>query len=141
MSCADLDELIYLPSRDAALTRRARKYSPLWAVIVHFSRARGRYERPSLLVAPASLLANWAVEIECFAPSLKAIIAHPSELPASDLRNMTAEQPRDVDVMITSYGSLFRVPWLADVSWNLLSLDEAQAIKNPSAKQTQTPRN
>ena len=43
MSCADLDELMYLPSGDAALTRRARKYSPLWAVVVRFSRARGRF--------------------------------------------------------------------------------------------------
>jgi non-specific serine/threonine protein kinase len=91
-------------------------------------------------VAPASLLANWAVEIERFAPSLKAIIAHPSELPASDLKNMTVDQLRDVDVVITSYGTLLRVPWLADVSWNLLVLDEAQAIKNPSAKQTQTAK-
>src|SRR5712691_5189269 len=40
------------------------------------------HRQPSLLVAPASLLANWAAEIERFAPSLKAIIAHPSELPA-----------------------------------------------------------
>lgn len=96
--------------------------------------------RPSLLVAPASLLANWAVEIERFAPSLKAIIAHPSELPASDLKNMTVDQLRDVDVVITSYGTLLRIPWLADVSWNLVVLDEGQAIKNPSAKQTQTAK-
>lgn len=96
--------------------------------------------RPSLLVAPASLLANWAAEMERFAPSLKAIIAHPSELPASDLKSMTAEQLRNVDVVITSYATLLRVPWLADVSWNLLVLDEAQAIKNPSAKQSQTAK-
>jgi non-specific serine/threonine protein kinase len=92
------------------------------------------------LVAPASLLANWAAEIERFAPSLKAIIAHPSELPANELKNMTAEQLRNVDVVITSYGTLLRIPWLADVSWNLLVLDEAQAIKNPSAKQTQAAK-
>ena len=46
-------------------------------------RARaGRKRRPSLLVAPASLLANWAAEIERFAPGLKAMIAHPSAMPA-----------------------------------------------------------
>ena len=39
---------------------------------------RGAKPRPSLLVAPASLLANWATEIEKFAPSLRAIIVHPS---------------------------------------------------------------
>ena len=91
----------------------------------------------SLLVAPASLLANWASELERFAPSLKAVIAHPSEMPAEDLKRMTPEKLRKVDVVITSYGSLLRLPWIADVSWNLVVLDEAQAIKNASAKQTQ----
>jgi hypothetical protein len=55
MSCADLDELVYLPSGDAALTRRARKYSPLWAVVVRFSRARGRYERQGILISEPAL--------------------------------------------------------------------------------------
>src|SRR6516225_4421650 len=92
---------------------------------------------PGLLVAPASLLANWTSELERFAPSLKAVIAHPSEMPAKDLKRMTPEKLRKVDVVITSYGSLLRLPWIADVSWNLVVLDEAQAIKNASAKQTQ----
>jgi len=93
--------------------------------------------RPSLLVAPASLLANWAAELERFAPSLNAIVAHPSEMSANDLKSMTPDQLRTVDLVITSYGSVLRLPWIADVSWNLLVLDEAQAIKNPAAKQTQ----
>jgi len=93
--------------------------------------------RRSLLVAPASLLANWAAELERFAPSLSAIVAHPSEMSANDLKSMTPDQVRTVDLVITSYGSLLRLPWIADVSWNLLVLDEAQAIKNPAAKQTQ----
>jgi SNF2 family DNA or RNA helicase len=38
----------------------------------------GARRKASLLVAPASLLANWAAEIERFAPGLKALIAHPS---------------------------------------------------------------
>ena len=49
---------------------------------------------------------------------------------------MTPEKLRQVDVVITSYGSLLRLPWIAGVSWNLVVLDEAQAIKNASAKQT-----
>ncbi len=110
------------------------------ALLLVLRRESDGHRQPSLLVAPASLLANWAAEIERFAPSLKAIIAHPSELPANELKNMTAEQLRNVDVVITSYGTLLRIPWLADVSWNLLVLDEAQAIKNPSAKQTQAAK-
>ena len=55
MECADLDHLVWLPSGDAALTRRAKKYSKLWAVVVKFSRARGRYERQGLLVEEEAL--------------------------------------------------------------------------------------
>jgi hypothetical protein len=39
LRCADLDHLAYLPSGNAALTRRAKKYSALSAVVVRFSRA------------------------------------------------------------------------------------------------------
>ena len=66
MTCADLDELVYLPSGDAALTRRASKYSPLWAVVVRFSRARKRYERQGVLVSEAALD---QAEAECLADS------------------------------------------------------------------------
>src|SRR5271157_5210689 len=93
-------------------------------------------QRPSLLVAPASLLANWAAEIDRFAPGLKALVAHPSALPPPDLKALDAAQLRDIDLVITSYGSLLRLPWIADVPWRLAVLDEAQAIKNPGAKQT-----
>ena len=56
-----------------------------------FSSARaGGKPQPSLLVAPASLLANWASEIERFAPGLKALIAHPSALPAAELKALDA---------------------------------------------------
>ena len=98
----------------------------------------GGQQQPSLLVAPASLLANWASEIERFAPGLKAIIAHPSALPAAALKTVAPERLADVDLVITSYGSLLRVPWIAEAAWQLVVLDEAQAIKNPDAKQTRT---
>jgi len=92
--------------------------------------------QPNLLVAPASLLANWASELERFAPGLKALIAHPSVLPAAELQSLTPERLQEVDFVITSYGSLLRVPVLSEASWRLVVLDEAQAIKNPGAKQT-----
>jgi hypothetical protein len=50
LTCVDLDHLTYLPSGDAALSRRARKASGLSAVVVKFSRARERYERQGILV-------------------------------------------------------------------------------------------
>ena len=92
--------------------------------------------RPSLLIAPASLLANWAAEAERFAPGLRILIAHPSAMPVSDLRVLDAPRLDGVDLLITSYGTLVRLPLLADVHWQLAVIDEAQAIKNPGAKQT-----
>jgi len=53
--CADLDHLTFLSSGDAALTRRARKYSTLAAVVLKWSHARRRYERQGLLVEEQAL--------------------------------------------------------------------------------------
>lgn len=56
LACADLDHLVYLPSGNAALTRRAKKASRLSAIVVRFSRARGRYERQGVLVEEDALV-------------------------------------------------------------------------------------
>ncbi len=90
----------------------------------------------SILVAPASLLANWAAEIERFAPTLRVLIAHPSSVSAADLKAMTPGQVASVDLVITSYGALLRHEWLTSERWQVAVIDEAQAIKNPGAKQT-----
>jgi len=55
LTCADLDHLIFLPSGNTALTRRARKHSILSAVVLKWSRARKRYERQGLLVEEQAL--------------------------------------------------------------------------------------
>jgi hypothetical protein len=55
MPCARLDDLEYLPSGDAALTRRSTRYSERIAVVVRFSRSRRRYERQGVLVEKAAL--------------------------------------------------------------------------------------
>jgi hypothetical protein len=55
LRCADLDHLVYLERGDVCLTRRSRKYSPLSAVVLRFSRSRGRYERQGILVEEAAL--------------------------------------------------------------------------------------
>lgn len=64
LGCADLDHLVFLPAGDLALTRRARKHSPLSAVVVRFNRPRKRYERQGVLVAPEALA---KAEEECTA--------------------------------------------------------------------------
>jgi hypothetical protein len=64
LRCVDLDHLVFLPSGDAALTRRARQASRLSAVVVRFSRSRGRYERQGILVEEMALA---QAERECLA--------------------------------------------------------------------------
>jgi hypothetical protein len=66
LACADLDELVFLATGDAALTRRSKKYSTLSAVVLKFSRARGRYERQGLLVEEDALA---RAEADCLADS------------------------------------------------------------------------
>ena len=66
LACADLDHLVFLPSGDAALTRRARKYSTLSAIILKWSRTRKRYERQGLLVEEEALR---QAEHDCLADS------------------------------------------------------------------------
>lgn len=64
MRCADMDHLVFLPSGDAALTRRAKANSRLSAVVVRFSRAGKRYERQGILVEEHALE---RAERECLA--------------------------------------------------------------------------
>lgn len=55
LDCAELGHLMFLASGDAALTRRAKKHSGLYAVVVQWSRTRKRYERQGLLVEEEAL--------------------------------------------------------------------------------------
>src|SRR5256886_7716740 len=98
----------------------------------------GEKRKPCLLVAPASLLANWTAEIARFAPSLQAVVAHPSAAPSERPTTEGADNLADIDLVIQTYGFLSRLPWLGATAWRLVVLDEAQAIKNPAAKQTRT---
>jgi superfamily II DNA or RNA helicase len=96
----------------------------------------GDLAKPSLIVAPASLLANWVDEAARFAPSLRLFVAHPGFTPPDRLKSPGPEQLAACDLVLTSYGALLRFGWLAATHWRLLVLDEAQAIRNPAVKQT-----
>ena len=103
-------------------------------------RTKGSRLTPSLLVAPASLLANWATEIEKFTPDLHAQIVHPAAMSAAEIQAFNPTEALELDLVITSYGSLLRVAALKEVAWRFVILDEAQAIKNPAAKQTRAAK-
>jgi non-specific serine/threonine protein kinase len=103
----------------------------------------------SLLIVPASLIANWKAEIAKFAPSLSVFIVHPSELDAPLMARCERYRqgpPTDDpgaaapwagrDLVITTYGMVARLEGLRNQPWRLVILDEAQAIKTPGAKQT-----
>lgn len=95
--------------------------------------------RPSLLVLPASLLANWGAELARFAPSLRTHVVHASRLTGAQLDALADDhetQLADCDLVLTTYGTLMRREWLHQRPWRLLVLDEAQAIKNPATRQT-----
>ncbi|MEW6220558.1 MAG: DEAD/DEAH box helicase, partial [Thermodesulfobacteriota bacterium] len=93
---------------------------------------------PSLLVLPASLIANWQAEISRFAPSLAFRVLHPAEAGRAELTRIAADPGKalaGVDLVLTTYGMLSRQAWLKDQTWNLIVLDEAQAIRNPGTRQ------
>jgi non-specific serine/threonine protein kinase len=97
----------------------------------------------SLLIVPASLLANWRSEAERFAPQLRLAFVHPSEAAKSEIERIASAPAAElvgVDLVITSYSMLHRQPWLAEIEWQLVILDEAQAIKNAQTRQSRLVR-
>ena len=87
---------------------------------------------PALLILPASLIGNWQKEIEKFAPEMTCQILH-----KSDFKNTEKIKIREGNFLyITTYGMAVRLEGLKNKKWDCLILDEAQAIKNPGAKQT-----
>lgn len=94
---------------------------------------------PCLLVVPASLIGNWKAEIRRFAPSIETAVVHPSEPTFADLTRPDPGGSKTVagaDLVITSYTMIGRLEWLRKPTWDLVILDEAQAIKNPGARQS-----
>lgn len=84
---------------------------------------------PSLVVAPLSLLNNWQRELERFAPSLRVLPFAPNE---------AWHVPVAGELVLVSYGQLSnQLIRFTSVPWNVLVLDEAQAIKNPESQRAQ----
>ncbi|NBB89798.1 MAG: hypothetical protein GVY23_01160, partial [Spirochaetes bacterium] len=87
--------------------------------------------RAVLVVAPLSTLGNWAREATRFAPELTVAVHHGAE------RTTSPEALQSADLVLTSYATAVRdAGLLAELSWRLVCLDEAQFIKNPHAKTT-----
>ncbi|MBN2798060.1 MAG: DEAD/DEAH box helicase [Deltaproteobacteria bacterium] len=88
---------------------------------------------PALVVCPASVLGNWQRELRTFAPSLRALRYHGLQRELADVDQL--------DVVLTTYSLMARdVELLAEVSWDTLTLDEAQSIKNADSKRADAAR-
>jgi superfamily II DNA or RNA helicase len=91
-------------------------------------RAR-RLDRPSLLVAPTSLLHNWRAEADRFAPSLRLLTLRGAD------RADYFDDIEHHDVVLTTYPLLPRdADALKQHDWHYVILDEAQTVKNPRTK-------
>jgi non-specific serine/threonine protein kinase len=90
----------------------------------------------TLLVAPASLIFNWQNEFERFTPGLKVRIAHGTLGEKLDRAPRSRADSPQFDVVLTTYAMVDRSPWMAKHEWSIVILDEAQAIKNPGARQS-----
>ncbi|WP_227254396.1 DEAD/DEAH box helicase [Frigoriglobus tundricola] len=116
---------------------------------------RDGQKKASLLVVPASLIANWKSELAKFAPSLSFAVAHPSEVSATNGESgrgargepaggstpkLGADEADRFDLIVTTYGMLVRQDWMKRHHWRLAVLDEAQAIKNSGTKQTRAAK-
>lgn len=101
------------------------------------------HRQPSILVIPASLLGNWKQEATRFTPSLRLSFLHPAETPRKVIQAIEQnpqQELADSDLVVTTYSMLTRQTWLQDLTWHLAILDEAQAIKNPSTRQSKAAK-
>ena len=95
-------------------------------------------KKPTLLVCPTSVINNWEREVKKFAPKLKAIIHHGNN---REQGKDFADTVKDKQLVITSYALVHRdQKTLSTIDWQGIVLDEAQNIKNPTAKQSQAVR-
>ncbi|MGB7565508.1 MAG: DEAD/DEAH box helicase [Prochlorococcaceae cyanobacterium] len=110
----------------------------LLAFLQHL-KAEQELKRPVLLVAPTSVLTNWKREAAGFTPELR-VLEHYGPRRAATAAAL-GKALDGVDLMLTSYGLLQRdIDLLGGADWQGVVIDEAQAIKNPSAKQSQAAR-
>ncbi len=88
--------------------------------------------KPSLVVAPTSVLANWEREAEKFTPGIKSFVWHGAD------RKERVDQLASMDLVLTSYALIRRdVNELSKIPFRYVILDEAQNIKNADSATAQ----
>lgn len=100
-------------------------------VITLLEELRSQNRKPSLVVAPVSLLQNWKNECKKFAPNMRVLIHHGSN------RTGFFSVLENYDVVVVAYSTVVSdASLLSMINWEIVVLDEAQNIKNPSSKRT-----
>ena len=93
---------------------------------------------PTLIICPMSIVGNWQKEIQRFGPSLSVMVHHGTERLTDEAFR---EEAQKHSVIITTYALALRDKEHFDsIEWEYIVLDEAQNIKNESAKQTKAIR-
>ena len=106
---------------------------------LQYLKVQKELKRPVLLVCPTSVMTNWRREAQQFTPGLGVIEHYGSRRPATAAELAAALQ--GVDLVLTSYGLLQRdLAVLGSYGWQGVVLDEAQAIKNSTSKQSAAAR-
>jgi non-specific serine/threonine protein kinase len=103
-------------------------------VIAFLEHSRVNHGGRALLVIPASLLGNWQMEVEKFAPEMEYKVLHKSA--GNGFEGLDEED--STFLYITTYGMVSRLDEIRERIWDYLILDEAQAIKNSRTKQTRS---
>ncbi|MEE8602759.1 DEAD/DEAH box helicase [Euzebya tangerina] len=121
-----------------ALDMGLGKTPTLLAHLATTKRPRHEGGAPSLVIAPPAVVGNWASEAQSFTPGLTVRVHHgPNRAGIRELRS----QLETTDVLITTYGTGMRdIDMLEEFAWDMVVLDEGQAIKNPASETAQQLR-
>ncbi|MEZ5300710.1 MAG: DEAD/DEAH box helicase [Verrucomicrobiales bacterium] len=109
-------------------------------------RPTANHQQPiTLLIVPASLIGNWRAEFARFAPDLRVLYAHPSQIAREAVDALKSAGGAEAaaagrDAVVTTYSMLARLEGLRAIRWRLAVLDEAQAIKNAGTAQSKLVR-
>ena len=99
--------------------------------LAHLSKLKEdeKLDKPTLIVMPTSLIANWRNEAKKFTPNLKVLSLHGND------RAERFEYIKDNDILLTTYPLIIRDKEKFDkLKFSYIILDEAQKIKNPKTK-------
>ena len=90
--------------------------------------------KKSIIITPTSLIYNWRSEFEKFAPTMNIKVVHGNK----ENREFTKDEIKDIDVLITTYGTLRNDHDLYDdITFDFCIIDEGQNIKNPLSQSSE----